>query len=57
MNFDLDRSMEILQRSPATLGRAANLELLCSWKLTARDLDLPGEHPSLVLTDHMASRS
>lgn len=27
--------------------RAANLELLGSWTLTARDLDLPGEHPSL----------
>jgi hypothetical protein len=27
--------------------RAANLELLASWKLTARELDLPGKHPSL----------
>lgn len=27
--------------------RAANLELLRSWQLTALDLDLPGEHPSL----------
>src|SRR5687768_6785110 len=27
--------------------RGANLELLTSWKLTARELDLPGEHPSL----------
>ena len=27
--------------------RAANLELLGSWRLTARELDLPGEHPSL----------
>jgi len=27
--------------------RAANLELLDSWKLSARELDLPGEHPSL----------
>jgi hypothetical protein len=27
--------------------RAANLELLRSWKLTARELDLPGRHPSL----------
>jgi len=25
--------------------RAANLELLGSWRLTARELDLPGEHP------------
>ena len=27
--------------------RAANLGLLRSWKLTAGELDLPGEHPSL----------
>jgi DinB family protein len=27
--------------------RAANLELLRSWRLTAVELDLPGEHPSL----------
>ena len=27
--------------------RAANLDLLRSWKLTARELDLPGQHPSL----------
>ena len=27
--------------------RAANLELLGSWMLTARELDRPGEHPSL----------
>ena len=27
--------------------RAANLELLRSWNLTARELDLAGEHPSL----------
>jgi len=27
--------------------RAANLELVHSWKLTAQELDLPGEHPSL----------
>src|SRR5688500_20139133 len=27
--------------------RGANLELLTSWKLTARERDLPGEHPSL----------
>ena len=27
--------------------RAANLELLRSWHLTATELDLPGEHPSL----------
>ena len=27
--------------------RAANLELLAGWQLTERELDLPGEHPSL----------
>jgi hypothetical protein len=27
--------------------RVTNLDLLRSWKLTARELDLPGEHPSL----------
>jgi hypothetical protein len=27
--------------------RAANHELLGSWSLTARELDLPGEHPNL----------
>ncbi|TLY27406.1 MAG: DinB family protein [Ignavibacteria bacterium] len=27
--------------------RAANLELVRSWKITAQELDLPGEHPSL----------
>jgi DinB family protein len=27
--------------------RGANLELLRSWNLAARELDLPGEHPSL----------
>jgi DinB superfamily len=27
--------------------RAANLTLLRSWKLTERELDLPGEHPTL----------
>ena len=27
--------------------RAANLELLAGWKLTDRELDLPGDHPSL----------
>jgi DinB superfamily len=27
--------------------RAANLDLLRSWRLQAADLDLPGEHPSL----------
>jgi len=29
--------------------RAANLDLLRAWKLTARELDLPGQHPSLGL--------
>src|SRR5574341_150740 len=27
--------------------RAANLDLVRSWSLTARELDLPGEHPRL----------
>jgi DinB superfamily len=27
--------------------RAENLEVLAGWKLTARELELPGEHPSL----------
>jgi|ERR1041384_6104384 hypothetical protein len=27
--------------------RAANLDLLDSWKVTEQDLDLPGDHPSL----------
>jgi len=40
-------------RSPASLLdefaqlRASNLEQLESWKLTARELDLPGVHPAL----------
>ena len=41
-----DRSLESLLVEFAQL-RATNLELLRSWKLTARELDLPGEHPSL----------
>src|SRR5881396_801501 len=41
-----DRSLESLLVEFARL-RATNLELLRSWKLTARELDLPGEHPSL----------
>ncbi len=40
------RSLESLLSEFARL-RAANLELLRSWKLTTRQLDLPGEHPSL----------
>lgn len=40
------RSLESLLAELARL-RAANLELLRSWKLTERELDLPGEHPSL----------
>ena len=39
-------SLESLLAEFARL-RSANLELLRSWKLTARQLDLPGEHPSL----------
>jgi hypothetical protein len=41
-----DRSLESLLAEFARL-RATNLELLRSWKLTARELELPGEHPSL----------
>src|SRR5437879_13594150 len=40
------RSLESLLAEFARL-RAANLELLRSWKLTARELELLGEHPSL----------
>lgn len=40
------RSLDSLLAEFARL-RAANLELLRSWKLTARELDLPGDHPSL----------
>lgn len=39
-------SLESLLTEFARL-RAANLELLRSWKLGARELDLPGGHPSL----------
>lgn len=38
-------SLESLLAEFATL-RAANLDLLRSWRLTAPELDLPGEHPS-----------
>ena len=41
-----DRSLASLLDELARL-RAANLELLASWKLTAVELALPGEHPSL----------
>ena len=41
-----DRSLTSLLDEFARL-RTANLELLDSWKLTGRELDLPGEHPSL----------
>src|SRR6266576_5713706 len=43
---NVGRSLESLLTEFANL-RAANLELLRSWKLTTRELDLPGEHPSL----------
>ncbi|HVH31398.1 MAG TPA: DinB family protein [bacterium] len=43
---NIGRSLESLLAEFARL-RATNLELLRSWKLTARELDLPGEHPSL----------
>jgi hypothetical protein len=39
-------SLESLLAEFARL-RATNLELLRSWNLTARELDLPGEHPTL----------
>ncbi len=39
-------SLESLLMEFATL-RTANLDLLRSWNLTVRELDLPGEHPSL----------
>ena len=41
-----DRSLTSLLAEFARL-RAANLELLRSWRLTAAELDLPGVHPSL----------
>jgi DinB superfamily len=41
-----DRSLSSLLDEFARL-RAANLELLQSWALTAADLDLPGQHPRL----------
>ncbi len=41
-----DRTLASLLEELARL-RAANLELLATWSLTARELDLPGEHPSL----------
>jgi len=41
-----DRTLESLLAEFTRL-RTANLDLLRSWKLTARELDLPGEHPSL----------
>ena len=40
------RSFDSLLAEFASL-RATNLELLRSWNLTTRELDLPGEHPSL----------
>lgn len=43
---NVGRSLESLLVEFARL-RDANLELLDSWHLTARELDLPGEHPSL----------
>lgn len=41
-----DRSLGSLLEEFAT-RRAANIELLRSWHLTAADLDLPGVHPTL----------
>lgn len=40
------RSLDSLLTEFARL-RAANLELMDSWRLTPAELDLPGEHPSL----------
>jgi hypothetical protein len=42
----VDRSLSSLL-AEFTRWRAANLELLRSWRLTAAELDLPGMHPSL----------
>ena len=41
-----DRSLDSLLAEFTRL-RTANLDLLRSWRLTARELELPGEHPSL----------
>jgi hypothetical protein len=41
-----DRTLASLLDELARL-RAANLDLLSTWNLTDRELDLPGEHPSL----------
>src|SRR5918996_4529482 len=43
---DAGKSLSSLLDEFARL-RAANLEVVRSWKLTPSDLDLPGEHPSL----------
>jgi DinB superfamily len=43
---NVNRSLSSLLQEFAEL-RAANLELLRSWRLTPADLDLPGVHPSL----------
>jgi len=43
---NVNRSLESLLSEFERL-RAENLELLRGWKLTARELDLPGEHPGL----------
>ncbi|MGH7608016.1 MAG: DinB family protein [Gemmatimonadales bacterium] len=43
---NVDRSLASLLAEFAEL-RAGNLAELRSWKLTTRQLDLPGEHPSL----------
>jgi hypothetical protein len=43
---NVDRSLDSLLAEFERL-RARNLELLRSWRLTAADLELPGEHPVL----------
>ena len=43
---NVERTLQSLLDEFATL-RAENLEVLRSWRLTAHELDLPGEHPGL----------
>ncbi|HJS44126.1 MAG TPA: DinB family protein [Gemmatimonadales bacterium] len=43
---NVSRTLDSLLSEFAAL-RESNLQLLRSWKLTTRELDLPGEHPSI----------
>lgn len=43
---NVSRALDSLLSEFAAL-RESNLQLLRSWKLTTRELDLPGEHPSI----------